>query len=238
MSRGIFNVSKSFQFSSDNPSCPKCPSEVICDSPMIVALPNYWGYQDERGYIKMLRCPDQYCCQSSHDCKGISSCNTGRGGTLCGSCIDDTTESLFVANCYPTDKCYTLLFGFLYTGCVFIYAIFLGILDEVKKELVKKASILIMKIKHKLKSGNTSTINNGIGTETIDIIAVKGCEQLRLIDALLLDNCSDEPRNVPTLPKETDGEDITFTSKYKYSKLVDALLLNKYPYKRKKKNTG
>ena len=222
LSRGVVDVSKSFLFSSDHPSCQTCPSEAICDSPRIVALPNYWGYEDERGYIRMLRCPDQYCYQRSDDCKSIHTCNTGRGGTLCGRCIGNRTQSLFSENCFLMDKCYTLLFGFLYAGCVVIYATFLGVFDEVKEKLTQRALIILKKIKNKIKSSDKSKI----------IIANQGIKEFRksrLIDALLLDKCPNSPEKLATLTKDKDVQDESVTKIYKYSQLVDALLLNKCP---------
>ena len=213
LARGIVNVSKSSQFSISlhNPSCPRCPNEVICDLTTIVALPNYWGHREQRGHIRMLRCPDQYCCEKSGDCNAIDTCNTGRTGTLCGRCTDDLTESLFSANCFPMDKCYTLLFGFLYAGCVVIYSIFLGTFNDVKKELAAKASKLFKMLKNKLKSSNKSKTIEGIEvakeTEDVNLTAKNVCKNSRLIDALLLDNCANESERTTSLNTMLEARD-------------------------------
>ena len=195
----------------DTPSCPRCPNEVICDLTTIVALPNYWGYKKHKGYIQMLRCPDQYCCERSGDCNSIDTCNTGRTGILCGRCTDELTESLFSANCFSMDKCYTLLFGLLYAGCVVIYSIFLGIFKDVKKKLVEIASKLLKFLQMKLKLNDKSKSMEGIQvskeSENIDQSIKSARKNSRLVDALLLDNCCNKPGKITTVGTILTGKE-------------------------------
>ena len=159
----------------------------------------------------MLRCPDQYCCERSGDCTVIDTCNPGRIGTLCGRCTDDLTESLFSANCFPLDKCYTLLFGLLYAGCVVIYSFFLGTFNDVKKELAAKTSKLFKMLKNKLKTSNKSKTMEGIEfaneTEDINLMAKNVRKNSRLVDALLLDNSSNKSGRVTSLDTMLETRD-------------------------------
>ena len=151
----------------------------------------------------MLRCPDQYCCERSGDCTAIDTCSPGRIGTLCGRCSDDLTESLFSANCFPMDKCYTLLFGLLYAGCVVIYSFFLGTFNDIKKELAAKTSKLFKMLKNKLRTSNKSKTMEGIEvakeTEDVNLMAKNVRKNSRLVDALLLDNPSNKSETVTSL---------------------------------------
>ena len=81
--------------------CSPCPVGAYCDN-QIYALPNYHGFKTtNRKNITMVRCPDSYCCSDSKNCKTFNSCNTGRTGTLCGTCENNLTESLFFSQMYP-----------------------------------------------------------------------------------------------------------------------------------------
>ena len=135
----------------------------------------------------------------------------GKNRTLCGRCTDDLTESLFSANCFPMDKCYTLLFGFLYAGCVVVYSIFLGTFNDVKRELAAKASKLFKMLKNKLKSNNKSKIIEGIEvakeTEDVNLMAKNVCKNSRLVDALLLDNYLNESGRTTSLDTMLEARD-------------------------------
>ena len=167
----------------------------------------------------MIRCPDQYYCQRSGDCKGISTCNIGRGGTLCGRCVGNTTESLFSANCFQMDNCYTVLFGMLYTGCVVMYSIFLAIFNDVKKELISRATNLIRKMRHAVTSRDK--------TKSFDVISGqvdRTDSYSSLVEALLLD---DSPCNYGSDTKtKMMKDDGVVSDVLKYSRLVEALLLD------------
>ena len=103
--------------------CFPCPVGAYCEN-QIKALPNYWGYRiKSTNDITMIRCPDQYCCSGNITCKTITSCNTGRTGTLCGNCENNLEESLFSAKCIPKENCYSHLIFILYFALVLIYGI-------------------------------------------------------------------------------------------------------------------
>ena len=218
----IFPLSISIQ----NPSCQKCPREAVCGSSTVDGIPNYWGYKDSIGYITMIRCPDQYCCQRSDYCKGINTCNTRRGGTLCGRCVGNTTESLFSTKCFQMDKCYTLLFGLLYTGYVVMYSIFLATFNDVKREFISRAMNLIKKITNVEKS-----IKKRKSVDNISGQGKKTDSYSSLVEALLLDF---SPGNCPGV---TDlgilNDDRKDSDVLTNSNLVEALLLDRSDQHRK-----
>ena len=97
--------------------CVPCPVGINCDDEGPLPLPNYWGYTDKEGKIRMMRCPEDYCCKGGH-CQNLTSCAEGRTGTLCGQCETNTTESLFSAACISANQCQTLFVAVcLCTGC-------------------------------------------------------------------------------------------------------------------------
>ncbi len=111
------------------PLCWPCPSGASCAGEL-VALPNYWGFSDDSGWLTMIRCPPGYCCQGNETCHAVDSCNTGRMGTLCGTCEPNHTEALFLSRCIAVEKCRDYLVVILYiAGAIFI-AFFLGFKDE------------------------------------------------------------------------------------------------------------
>ena len=124
------------------PGCPTCPVGGICKQNVIAAAPGYWGYIDEsKDSVHIVRCPHDYCCSSREHCVDILSCNTGRTGTLCGSCKSNLTEPLFSTICVPADNCHTSLIAFVFTLAVLGYALFLLSFDTIKdflKEKMKK----------------------------------------------------------------------------------------------------
>ena len=167
----------------------------------------------------MIRCPDQYCCQRSGDCKGISTCNLGRGGTLCGRCVGNTTESLFSANCFQMDTCYTLLFGLMYTGCVVMYSTFLAIFNDMKRQLISVATNMIKNIGNAVKSRNKRK-----GVDDIIGQVDKTESYSSLVEALLLDDIQCTYAGVSYLGiLNDDGKD---SDVFRNSTLVEALLLD------------
>ena len=119
-----------------NITCLPCPVGAYCDK-QIKTLPNYWGYKiKEQDNIVMIRCPDNYCCADNATCTEIDSCNTGRTGTLCGSCEHNLTESLFSAKCIPQEDCYTYVIFILYFLLVLMYGIGLLIITYLKDNIV------------------------------------------------------------------------------------------------------
>ena len=139
-----------------SPSCLTCPLGANCDD-VIEALPNYWGYVNKGTDASMIRCPVGYCCQGNETCEGINSCNTGRRGTLCGTCQESLTESLFSPECLPTQNCHTTLVIILYFSCAMTYLSVILTSSSIKKRIVTIVKKLFMAIKRKLK--RSSTVN-------------------------------------------------------------------------------
>ena len=113
------------------PECFQCPVGAKCNG-SIKALPNYWGYRTERNVVRMVECPDGYCCAEDKYCTRIDSCQINRRGTLCGMCGQNWTESLFSPKCIPLEKCYSGLILGLYCICVIVYAIGPLIINHMK----------------------------------------------------------------------------------------------------------
>ena len=101
--------------------CLSCPVGANCEK-SITSLPNYWGYKGENDVVKMIRCPDKYCCSDPNTCTEIDIFHTGRTGPLCGICKDNLTESLFSPECIPTQNCSYYLFSIAYLFCILSYA--------------------------------------------------------------------------------------------------------------------
>ena len=136
------------------PPCHACPLGANCES-FLEALPSYWGYVNKATLVSMIRCPVGYCCQGNETCQGIDSCNTGRRGTLCGSCDQNLTESLFSPNCLPTQNCHTTLVIILYFSCAIAYLSILLISSSIKKRALAGIKKLFILVKRKLKSSST-----------------------------------------------------------------------------------
>ena len=115
--------------------CFPCPVGAFCDN-HIKVLPNYYGFKTANAKdITMVRCPDSYCCSDNETCKTFNSCNTGRIGTLCGSCENNLTESLFSAKCISHENCYTMAIFILYLLLVLIYGVGLLVFQIVKRNI-------------------------------------------------------------------------------------------------------
>ena len=87
------------------PTCSPCPAGASCES-LFNSLPNYWGFSNMQRNVTMIRCPADHCCKDKTTCEGIDSCNTGRTGTLCGTCQSNLTESLFSAKSLHVENCF------------------------------------------------------------------------------------------------------------------------------------
>ena len=116
-----------------NPNCNPCPVGAECEA-TIKSLPNYWGYRNDSNHVTMIRCPDGYCCQNNDTCQGISTCAELRTGTLCGSCIENFTESLILPKCIKSEKCYTELILIIYFFTSLIYAVGILTINDIKKK--------------------------------------------------------------------------------------------------------
>ena len=117
------------------PNCLPCPVGAKCGQ-QVRPLPNYWGLKEHNNVVKMLRCPDGYCCEGPESCKSIDSCNTGRTGTLCGTCGPNLTESLLSPKCVSSNSCHGNRIVMLYIMCAISYAVILVIAKDIKNAVI------------------------------------------------------------------------------------------------------
>ena len=125
------------------PSCLPCPLGAKCES-TIETLPNYWGYENSNKSVSIFRCPDYYCCQGNDTCGRINSCNTGRTGTLCGTCEHNLTETIFTPKCVPIESCRSILVMTLFISAALVYAVVLmsfSIITNKLKYFLKKVKV-------------------------------------------------------------------------------------------------
>ena len=92
----IFNKSNDVQ-------CQPCPRGGNCDSALVTAKPNFWGYETKMKMV-FVQCPPGYCC-ASEECITYDNCHGNRSGTLCGQCPEGMSESLFSTQCISNTEC-------------------------------------------------------------------------------------------------------------------------------------
>ena len=137
--------------------CFQCPVGAVCNG-SIIALPNYWGFANQREFVTMIRCPDGYCCQDKATCKTFNSCNLRRTGTLCDMCAENFTESLFSPDCIASDKCNTNFILLLYFFCTAIYALVLVIFHPLKSKVIN----ILKQLMQLIKGRKTAVDNNQV----------------------------------------------------------------------------
>ena len=131
VSTGSEIVSKSEK----NVSCMRCRYGGVCEKGRIKARSNYYGYlTGDSKEVKFISCPYGYCCQG-RDCRSYNSCSPLRQGTLCGSCIEGTTENLLNAKCVQHNDCRDRWFWFLYFPFGITYILFFMYIDKISKFL-------------------------------------------------------------------------------------------------------
>ena len=117
-----------------DPLCYSCPVGADCGQ-LLKPLPDYWGYKNHSDFIIMLRCPPDYCCTGDNTCEGIDSCNTGRTGTLCGTCQSNLTESLFSAKCLLFQECQNISIMAFYLLSIVGYSVMLLVSETIKNKV-------------------------------------------------------------------------------------------------------
>ena len=132
-------------------SCLPCPLGANCED-FIKALPNYWGYVTQIPSVSMVRCPDGYCCQNNESCSRIDSCDTGRTGTLCGTCKSNLTEVLFVPKCLPVENCRSGLVITLFFSSAIVYTFVLLSFSSIKSIVIKFVKKLYLSCKGKFQT--------------------------------------------------------------------------------------
>ena len=108
---------------SNNIQCQQCPRGGDCDSGLVKAKPNFWGYKTHMK-VRFIQCPPGYCCDLK-ECPTYNGCNGNRSGTLCGHCPQGMSEGLFSTQCISNTKCsitYFFILGMI--GLLFLYLVF------------------------------------------------------------------------------------------------------------------
>ena len=146
---------------STEPTCLPCPVGANCGK-QIRSLPNYWGFKEQKGVVKMIRCPDEYCCTDSQTCNAIDSCNTGRTGRLCGTCGPNLTESLLSSKCVPSNRCHGNKIIMLYIIFAVSYAIILVIAKDIKNVVFNILRKMFQGIKKCCKHTSTTDVQDGL----------------------------------------------------------------------------
>ncbi len=119
---------------SNNIQCQKCPRGGDCNSGLVRAKPNFWGYKTTLNII-FDQCPPGYCCDTE-DCVTYDSCHGNRTGTLCGQCSDGMSESLFSTQCITNTECsLNYFFIFATTAMLVLYLVFFLYHKEIVKIL-------------------------------------------------------------------------------------------------------
>ena len=112
----IFNKSNDVQ-------CLKCPRGGDCDSGLVKAKPNFWGFKATTK-VNFVQCPPGYCC-NNEDCITYDSCHGNRSSTLCGQCPEGMSESLLSTQCISNKECslnYFFIFGTI--ALIALYLVF------------------------------------------------------------------------------------------------------------------
>ena len=187
------------------PACRQCPMGAVCDFPSVEPIPNYWGYNSsDDGRIQMLRCPQEYCCETKQDCTSIDACNSGRTGVLCGTCEGTKTESLFSPTCVPSEKCYSSLIIVLYVLAAVGYALFLLTFEKMKDFVVLRGQRVVTHVRQQVRT-RMSRRKRG----TIELEPVRGesaRHNSRLVDSLLLpDSQSQVTFKAAQRPEHSEG---------------------------------
>ena len=107
----------------NNIQCDQCPRGGDCNSGLIKAKPNFWGYKSKMK-IHFIQCPPGYCCETK-DCATYDSCHGNRSGILCGQCPQGMSEALFSTKCISNTKCslnYLFICGI--SGFIVLYLAF------------------------------------------------------------------------------------------------------------------
>ena len=170
-------------FKSTTPACPVCPMGATCNGGGILPLPDYWGYGHGNELVKMVRCPKDYCCTGSKDCKKMDSCSDNREGKICGKCRQNMTEALFSIKCVSTKNCQMALILILYILAAVGYALFLMSFRDIKKIILKKMKNVAKTLKRRFcasKPMETPEHN------PLEQLATNSTNPSTLLDSLLL----------------------------------------------------
>ena len=152
----IFNKSNDIQ-------CQQCPRGGDCDSGLVTAKSNFWGYKTKMK-VHFVQCPPGYCCDSE-DCVTYNSCHGNRSGTLCGQCPEGMSESLFSTQCISNTECAFNYFFII--GTITMLALYL-VFFLYHKEIVSilQTSLFSKRLSFSINNRNEQRNNVSTGSNT------------------------------------------------------------------------
>ena len=169
---------------SNNIHCEHCPRGGNCDSGLVKAKPNFWGYK-KRKKVSFVQCPPGYCCDSK-DCVSYDSCRGKRSGTLCGQCPPGMSEGLFSTHCISNTKCsINSVFVLGMTGMLVLYLVFFlwhrEIVTYLKKNLFSKRSLFSVsgRTEQRINSNTDGDVSSSSGAIKILFYYYQVCNLLR-----------------------------------------------------------
>ncbi len=129
------DVQENNVMSTQSDVCFKCPPGGICKDKSIVADVNYWGFIDGNK-LSFVFCTAGHCCQNA-PCPSYDTCNEGREGRLCTSCIDGRLLGIVSDDCVLVENCVE---GWLYAVVIVTGIVYIGIL------LIKVESLNVLQM--------------------------------------------------------------------------------------------
>jgi hypothetical protein len=91
-------------------TCQPCVYGATCEggsetSDGLRALPGFWGSVTTGAKAARFHvCPSGYCCARGAEC-GLSDCQGGRAGRLCGRCAEGSGRQFFSESCRDSESC-------------------------------------------------------------------------------------------------------------------------------------
>ena len=169
---------------SNNIHCNQCPRGGNCESELIKAKPNFWGYKTTKK-VNFVQCPPGYCCDSK-DCITYDSCRGKRSGILCGQCLQGMSEGLFSTHCISNTKCsINSVFILWVTGMLVLYLVFFlwhhEIVTYLKKNVFSKRSLFSVgrRTEQENNSNTDGDVSSPSGTIKIFFYYYQVCNLLR-----------------------------------------------------------
>ena len=154
--------------------CIKCPYGSQCPDGVLKPNPGYWGVFVKKK-LKFYQCPHGYCCSGNDKvpCNEYNACAPKRNGTLCGSCQDGFSLSIFSDKCVSSHKCDSSWIWPLAVGMVLIFLLWYSLKDDLfelggKIQNRTFSCVNYLKICNKKGKGNSDTMkkSNSDSTES------------------------------------------------------------------------
>ena len=133
-----FNSTKAMQ-NKIRSKCHSCSFGAVCQHG-IKPKPNFWGYVHKSKAL-MVVCPPGYCCQTSHQCRSLNSCNSKRTGRLCGKCKYGYFQSFFSNECLEERVCKMWKFWTVFIITCVLFTVFFTFLQDIFLIIVKMVNM-------------------------------------------------------------------------------------------------